>query len=60
MLYQYFESMEVKLKNRLISLEHIPIDKLSKEDLQEILEVKIKLNFLHQIYCNLTEFLLEL
>ena len=60
MIYQYFELQEIKLKNKLISLEHIPVDKMTKEDLQEILEVKIKLQFLKQIYCNLTEFLIDL
>lgn len=60
MLYQFFDAQEIKLKNRLIALQSIPVDKMSKEDLEELLEVKIKLSYLKNIYCNLTEFLIDL
>lgn len=60
MLYQFFDAQEIKLKNRLIALQSIPLDKISKEDLQELLEVKIKLSYLKTIYCNLSEFLIDL
>lgn len=60
MLYQFFDAQEIKLKNRLIALERVPLDRLDIETLHEIETIKIKLEYLQKLYSQLVEFIIDL
>ena len=60
MLYQFFDAQEIKLKNRLIALERVPLDRIDIETLHEIETIKIKLEYLRKLYSQLVEFIIDL
>lgn len=60
MLYQFFDAQEIKLKNRLIALERVPLDRIDIDTLHEIETIKIKLEYLQKLYSQLVEFIIDL
>ena len=60
MFYQFFDALEVKLHDALNQLCSYTPDRMSIEQVQELHDLKIKIKFLREIYCNLSEFIIDL
>ena len=60
LFYQYFDNLEFKLNSRLQSLCNKSADRLTRDDIIELYDVRLKLQIVRQIERELSDFVIDL